>query len=211
MTYLKIHKIKSNYNIQAYIKDERLSSGAKDFYCYLDSLPNNWQGHIKDLPIYYSKNEESIEDFVKDLEITGYLKKILSCSDNTTGLCSNKLLVLAIHTNDRVLNNRLCPKQITPLPYGNQNSSAQINVLSYTDPLLKKLLTPDQIKQLQNSVNNLNHCDKEKLGIEIQYHITKKNRLTGCGQEFSKKVNDIRIVVGRGGWRRAAGMLVEEA
>ncbi|MBA2650367.1 MAG: replication protein [Legionella sp.] len=90
------------------------------------------------------------------------------------------------------------------------HQKAQFHVLAQEDALIGEALTPNQYNRVLDLMKKLALKDKDNLFSEIQYCLLNKKHFTGCGNEFSKKLNAIRAVILRGDWQTPVGMLVEE-
>jgi hypothetical protein len=86
----------------------------------------------------------------------------------------------------------------------------KINVLSLEDAMIGESLTLGQIKRVQSIVETFDSQNKEQLTEEICFCLLNKSQFTGCGRDFSKKLNAIRAVILRGDWQTPVGMLAKD-
>ncbi|HHT9922946.1 TPA: replication protein [Legionella pneumophila] len=83
----------------------------------------------------------------------------------------------------------------------------KIQYLSQDDALIGDVLTEKQLKRVQGFISKLALQDTEQLCEEICYCLLNKTQFTGCGNDFSKKLNAIRAVILRGDWQTPAEMI----
>jgi hypothetical protein len=85
--------------------------------------------------------------------------------------------------------------------------SKPVEVLSQKDALIGTNLTQAQKNQVANLVKKLNLSFTEGLSEEIEFCLLNPKHFTGCGKDFSRKLNAIRKVILRGEWQTPAGMV----
>ena len=91
----------------------------------------------------------------------------------------------------------------------NNQFNKTIQVLSQEDAVIGQVLTKNQLSRIQHLVAKLNIEHKAVLLEEIQYCLLSKAHFSGCGEDFSKKLNAIRTVIVRGDWQTPAGIVLE--
>jgi hypothetical protein len=91
-----------------------------------------------------------------------------------------------------------------------EKQDSKIYVLSSADSLIAEALTPNQTQRVHALVASWSVQDQEQLVNEICYCLLNPAQFTGCGKDFSKKLNAIRAVILRGDWQTPAGMVEKE-
>lgn len=86
-------------------------------------------------------------------------------------------------------------------------SLPSVSRLSSHDAVIGDALTPSQKQRVLDFVDNLDVNNKESLVNEVEFCLLNSKHFSGCGNDFSRKLNAIRSVILRGDWCTPAGML----
>jgi hypothetical protein len=86
-----------------------------------------------------------------------------------------------------------------------------IQTLSKYDALIGEALSVGQKERIMNMVAQLNIDNKEALIDEVAYCISSAKCFSGCGRDFSKKINAVRSVILKGHWQTPIGMCSDVA
>jgi len=88
--------------------------------------------------------------------------------------------------------------------------TSKIYVLSVEDSYIGEQLTVAQEKRVDVLVEQLHVDDKARMKHEICHSLLNKANFTGCGNNFGKKLNAIRLVIQRGDWQTPSDLLLWE-
>lgn len=86
-------------------------------------------------------------------------------------------------------------------------SLPSVSRLSSHNAVIGDALTPSQKQRVLDFVDNLDVNNKESLVNEVEFCLLNPKNFSGCGNDFSRKLNAIRSVILRGDWCTPAGML----
>jgi hypothetical protein len=88
--------------------------------------------------------------------------------------------------------------------------SPVISYLAPEDAVIRGALTENQIRRIEALIEKLNLSNVTEMIKEVSYCLLHKKHFTDCGQDFSRKLNAIRVVIKRGEWQTPAGMVMLE-
>lgn len=87
----------------------------------------------------------------------------------------------------------------------------EVKAASEADSVISEKLTPYQQSRVLSLATRISDGigDVNQLVQEIEYCLKSPQQFKACGQDFSHKINAIRVVLERGEWQRPAGMVLE--